>query len=245
MDDIPEIGINCFIPTDNYVFVQAGNQGHIYFYNGEKLDRLKAIQGDYANKTMIVHPGSSCVFRGLALFGVSNLSANPCLNGIYSLGQYDRNYPMALNCEYVNSHGKTSSVEVGALLAVGTSFLSAWKDGSSYGVDNISWTAKYASAYLETLLITGNEENSKTFEEYVVEYRSKPASTDVGLSYYTNYGTSASSLTMTDETAYNKLFNKTNLEAGVIQFKLSFTVSANNAPEVRSLFTKWNEHDVL
>jgi hypothetical protein len=244
--DIPEIGgANCFVRVDDYVFLQAGNEGRIYFYNGQTLDKVKKIRGDYSNKTMKVNPGSSCVFRGLAMFGVSNLSSNPCNQGVYSLGQYDRNYAMALMLEYVISQNKLSNIEIGALLTVGTSLLIAWKDGSTYGVDAIDWSNKYTGAYVTTLVMGGDRQSSKTFNEYVIGYKNKPANTDVALSYYKNYSASDVAITMRDETDYSKITAIQDFEAGVVQFKLAFTVSGNDAPEVDLIFFKWNSQEVL
>lgn len=76
-DDIPEIGVNAFIIDDNYVYAQCGLSGNIYYYDGKNLSKKKKIKGDYANKTMTVHPGSVCNFQGIPLFGVSNVSSNP------------------------------------------------------------------------------------------------------------------------------------------------------------------------
>ena len=129
-DDIPENGINAFIPFDNIMYVQAGDSGHIYIYNGTTLERVKKIRGDYANKTMTVHPGSVCNFQGKPLFGVSNLSSNPCIEAVYSLYRYDRNYPIALMPEFVISPNVTSNIEVGAMLAIGSELVIAWKNNN-------------------------------------------------------------------------------------------------------------------
>ena len=246
-DDIPETGVNCFIRTDNYIFIQAGSQGTFYYYDGKTIEKVKKIPGDYVNKTMIVHPGSTCVFQGRAMIGVSNLSGNPCLEGIYSLGQYDRNYPLALVLEYVISPNKLTSIEIGAMLAIGTKLVVAWKNGSStYGVDVINYSAKYSGAYVKTLAITGEREGSKTFEEYVIGYKQKPAGTDIALSYDKNYaGTFADTISLRDEVNYNKLFGDVSFDAGVVQFKIAFTVSGNDSPSIDLFYTKWNSREVL
>ena len=245
-DDIPEIGVNCFIPNDNYVFIQAGNQGRLYFYDGTSLEKIKTIQGDYANKTMVVYPGSYCAFRGIALFGVSNLSNNPCLEGVYSIGQYDRNYPMALSLPYVISPNKTTSISVGALLSQGSTLLVAWKDGTTYGVDAISWSLKNTSAYIKTLVLGGEREKSKTFLEHLIGYKQKPSGTNITLTYDKNFaGSFAGSITLRDESDYNKLFSQNKFDAGVAQYKIAFTVSGNDAPEIDLFFTKWDSADVL
>lgn len=244
-DDIPENGINAFIPYENYMLVQAGTKGNWYYFDGETLQRIKKIKGNYDNKTMTVHPGSVCSFRGLPLFGVSNLSGNPCNQGVYSIGRYDKNYPLALMLEYVASHGKLTSVEYGAILSIGDTLLVAWKDSTTYGVDAISWSAKYASAYFTTLSIGGNREKQKTYDNFVLSYKSKPTDTDFALGYETNYNGSFEDLTLKDQSSYYKERSQDSIEAGTLRLKTAFTVNGNDAPELESLYCEFNEKETL
>lgn len=245
-DEIPEIGINCVIPVDNILFIQAGTQGNIYYYNGSVLEKAKKIKGDYENKTMTCLPGSNCTFRGIPMFGVSNLLSNPCNQGVYSFGQYDRNYPLSLMLEYVISQNKITSISIGALTAIGNNLLVGWKDGANYGVDNISWSAKYASAYIKTISLVGERITPKTFAEYCISYKQKPTNTNITLTYDKNFaGTYAGTIDLVDESDYNKMRGLNNFEAGVAQFKIAFTISGNNAPEVEELYIKWNSQATI
>lgn len=74
---------------------------------------------------MTIYPGSTCNFKGNSLFGVSNSSSNPCLEGIYSIGRYNRNYPTVLNLEYVPSPNVLTGLLVGGLVVSGTDLLVA------------------------------------------------------------------------------------------------------------------------
>lgn len=244
-DDIPESSINAFIPIDNYMLVQAGGEGNLYFYNGSSLEKFKKIQGDYNNKTMKVNNASVCQFLGRAAFGVSNVSGNPCKLGVYTIGQYDRNYPMALNLEYPISRGSVSGIEIGAMVSAGTLFCVPWKEGNIYGVDELSWTQKYQSAYFKTLQVSGDRRKQKEFKEFNISYKEKPANTDISLNYYKNHSSSLGTITLIDQTEYNKMSNLNSFEAGTASFKISFTVSGNNAPSVEEFYAKWNEKEVL
>src|ERR1035437_6881564 len=150
-DDIPEIGINCFLRTDNFVLVNAGTKGSFYLYNGSQLDNYKRIPGDWTGtKEGYMHPNASCNMFGLPLFGLSNVSGNPAPQGVYSLGGYDRNYPKVLNLEWLISTGNSSGIDIGAIELAGTTLLESRKDtttGTVYGVDKIDLTAKVATAY--------------------------------------------------------------------------------------------------
>lgn len=238
-DDIPENGINAFIPMDNYVFAQAGKSGNIYQYTGEVLVLRKRIKGTYENATMNILPGSYTNFRGLSLFGVSNDSGDPCNEGVYSIGRYDNNYPLALNLEYVISQNKTSSISVGAMLVIGNNLLVAWKDSTTFGCDAIDWANKYSATY-KTLLLDGNERHSnKDFKNYVISYKTKPTGTMLGLKTSINGGT-ATSVTLIDDTVDNKERGEITNTGGFIQLEVDFTASGNKSPEVEEVFVDFS-----
>lgn len=127
-DEIPEIGINSFLAMDNFVLVNAGVKGNLYVYDGSTLSRFKRIPGTWSgSKAALIHPNATVNMFGLPLFALSNVSGNPALQGIYSLGSYDRNYPDVLNAEYPISEGEISNVDFGSLYIAGTDLLSSWK----------------------------------------------------------------------------------------------------------------------
>ena len=134
-DDIPEVGINCFLKTDNFNLVNAGRKGNFYFYNGSQLENYKRIPGDWTGENeAYIHPNAACNMFGLPLFGLSNISGNPAKQGVYSLGGYDRNYPKVLNLEWLISNGRYAGVDIGATEMVGTKFLVAWKNSDTITV---------------------------------------------------------------------------------------------------------------
>jgi len=243
-DDIPESIINGFITIDNYVLAQGGKGGRLYYYNGSTLEPFKKIKGDYSNKSMKMNPDSTCQFGGLGLLGISNLSGNPCNQGIYSVGQYDRNYPMALNLEYVISHGSIQDIEIGTLCSSGTLLMVGWKAGTTYGIDEIDWGTKYASAYVKTIAIGGNRFNQKEFKNFNIDYKSKPSGTDITLNAYKNYGSVAETITLDDQSDYNKMSTDHSIEGGVAQFKIGLTTTGNSSPKVEDFYCQFNERDL-
>jgi len=44
-DDIPEIGVSCFLKTDNFNLVYAGLKGNFYLYTGTQLEQYKKDTG--------------------------------------------------------------------------------------------------------------------------------------------------------------------------------------------------------
>ena len=236
-DSIEEAGINAFLIDDNYVYVNAGRAGNWYFYNGEKLELYKKIPGTYSSTQYgYVHPHAVGNYQGRPIFGFSNGSGNPALQGVYTLGSYSRDYKKVLDLSYVISPDVTSSIEIGAIIVSDFDVLVAWKSGSTYGVDKIDYTAKYASAYFETMfLFQDKRDQDKTQKLVAAFYNSLPASTGLTFSYSIN-GASYVSMTGKTDTSLSRIFSDLNIsKVGSLQIKVAFTVSSNDAPVVEAL----------
>jgi hypothetical protein len=132
-DTIPEVGINAFLPADNFVIVQAGNQGNLYYYDGEKLEEYLKIPGDYSPTAYgEVYPTAVGNLGGKILFGFSNDLGNPADQGIYQIARSTRDHPYVLDMPYPISQRSAgalvlSSVEIGGILVVGTDVYASWK----------------------------------------------------------------------------------------------------------------------
>ncbi len=241
-DDIPEVGINCFLKTDNYVLVNAGRKGNFYEYDGSQLQGGKRIPGDWTGTNeALIHPNASCNMFGLPLFGLSNISGNPALQGVYSLGGYDRNYPQVLNLEWIISTGHSSAIDIGAIELVGTVLLVSWKDATVpasivYGVDKIDLTAKVVTAYFATRVINIGRSQSKVLSGFV-GYRSLPNDSTIKIYHKVNYATSwTEATTVTDVDRKIIEIKESFPEAAVIQIKVESNAATganvNNAPEI-------------
>jgi hypothetical protein len=170
-------------------------------------------------------------FSGMPLFGLSNVSGDPTLEGVYSFGSWASNYPKVLNLEYVISQAKLAAIEIGAICVNGDNVLVSWKDGSTYGVDTIDFSNKYASAYLETRVLNYERELLKNAGVQIY-YRTLPANTGVTVYYSVNGGayTAAAATVDTDRKIISTDANFP--EGTTIQVKIAFTVNNNDAPEV-------------
>ena len=238
-DPIEEVGVNAFIRDDNIMLVNAGKQGNIYFYNGEKLERFKRIPGEYSNTaTGIVHPGSVANFNGVPIFGFSNGTGNPTLQGIYSLGSYSRNYSKKLSLDWVISENITSNIEIGAMLVIDGLIYVAWKSGTVYGIDQLDMNNKYDDAYLETRMLFQNKRHLlESLRQVSVLYGSLPTGTNFVLSYSVN---EASFVSMANETATDTILNSVRAkltvpDVGSLRLKVAFTVNGNDAPTMEVL----------
>lgn len=239
-DKIPEVGINAFLPADNYVFVQAGLAGNIYVYNGTALELYRKIPGDYSpTKYGSVYPDSVANYHGEILFGFSNGSGNPTDQGVYRIARSSRNYPYILDFPYPISQRSgddlvITGVEMGAILVVGNDLFAAWKNGTSYGVDKLDWTTKLSGAYLETRVATTNREQFFNVSKFVVAYETMPENCSVAIQYSRNHDDYADTTEVKDTDRKIILSESEGLEANTIQTKWTMTTSGNNAPTIES-----------
>lgn len=241
-DTIEEVGINAFIRDDNYIYVNAGRAGSIYYYNGEKLESFKIIPGTYSStKYGTIHPQAVGNYKGLPIFGFSNGNGNPAPQGVYIFGSYSKDYQKVMDLSWPISAGVIADVEIGAILVADFDILVAWKQGSTYGVDKIDYTAKYASAYFETRMIAPDRRDiHKTLREISAFYNSLPANTGITFSYSVNGGSYIEMTSVTDS-ELARVYAKLSVgKIGSLQFKVAFTVSSNNAPVIEALGVELN-----
>jgi len=243
-DPIPEIGINAFLATDNFSIANCGKRGQLYLYTGAQLEQFKKIPGSWSEQSALdMNPNAVFNKNGLPLFGLSYVDAtggNPALQGIYSLGGYDRNYPKVLNLEWLISSGNSSKVQIGAIEMVGGILLVSWKDtttGTVYGVDKLDTTAKTATAYFETRQFA-IDRKINTELSGVVAYRSLPANCSINIYCKANYAASwGSALTVVNDTDRKLIYLNEKLpEASTIQIKVEVVAYLNTAPEIEGLF---------
>jgi len=238
-DPIPEVGINAFIPTDNFVIINAGTKGNLYIYDGATLEPYKQIPGSWnSTNKATVNPNATLNFNGLPLFGLSYSVGAPCNLAIYSLGRANRNYPYVLNCEVGISSTNLSKVEIGAIIGVGDIYLVTWKDtttGTVYGVDKLDLSLKYPSPYVTTRIMMNSRILMQNYNVVNVGYRLLPTNTVINIYKKVNYG----SFTLIDptdcsvDTDRNVVMSEVDINnATTVQVKIAPTVSGNTAPEI-------------
>ena len=236
-DPIEESGINSFVRDDNYVYVNAGRAGNMYYYDGQYLKLFKKIPGEYTNaKYGEVYPGSTANFNGIPIFGFSNGAGNPAPQGIYSLGAYTRDYRKVIDLSYPISQDKVASVEIGAVLVAGFDIFVAWKEGANYGVDKIDYSNKYESAYVETMMLEQKKRDIiKTLADVAAYYNSLPDSTGVVFSYSINGADYVDMVPITNS-KINKIYSHLTVPSiGSLQIKMTFDVLGNDSPTIEAI----------
>jgi hypothetical protein len=238
-DDIDEQGINAFIRDDNFMYVQAGFYGRMYFYNGEKLDPFKRIPGDWSpTKTAKIRQNSTAFHLGVPVFGLSNVAGNPTLQGVYGFGSYGQGYPKTLSLDFPIPTNVFSGVTVGAICTDGADLYVSYKDATDVGVAKLDWSNKYNGAYLETTALISPQERSEftNISGINADYVELPTNTGISLSYKKAYENNFISLTTTPLTKLKQIkARKTITDMANLIVKAQLTTSANATPKVENL----------
>lgn len=238
-EDEVEGGVNSFIRDDNYVYANVGELGRMYFYNGEKLEPYKQIPGDWLSGKAVIYPNAVGFFRNVPIFGLSNVSSNPALQGVYGFGSHSKDYPKTLSLDFPISSGQFSGLTIGAVIVRGVDIYVAFKDGSGgVGIDKIDYTAKYATAYIETTTLTKAEERNilKTLTGVEAPYYSLPANTAITLGFKKSYESNYTQLTVKTDTQRRTMYSTESItKIANPQIKIGFTVSSNNGPEIEDV----------
>jgi len=240
-DDVPEEGIWAFLEADNYVLVNAGLAGNIYYYNSVGLEHFKRITGTYTpSATAKIYPYATAIWKGsIPIFGVSNVSGNPCDEGIWSLGKHSRNYPNVLNLEFPISeldgdgYHRVSGVEIGAILVSGSNIYCAWAYNSTYGIDKLDYSNKIAKPIMETRAMIPDNSSLTPFRYFTAGYKSLPSGTSIVFKYKKNYETTWQDLTEMVDTDRNIVkVDAEQLEARVLELRIEAVSSVNDSPQI-------------
>ena len=234
-------------------YIMAGNKGRVYEFLGSALDLrspITRIPGAYSSTaTFESNQNAKVVFNGLLHFAVHDAGAgNPFPNGVYTYGTQDiENQPRALNCEYVISPDKVTGIEIGVLGTDGSNLYVAWKDSSTYGVDKIDFTVRYATSYIEFLVMGLKKELKKIFISFPTEFKPLPSSCSLQLlqkvddaSSFTSVKTVNTSSDIDDLESFN---GAGVVDGKLIQTKLILGVSSANTPEILEHAIIWEDHE--
>jgi len=242
-DMIEEAGINAFLKADNFVYVSAGQYGNIYIYDGQQLELYKKVQGTYSPAAKAtVHPDACANLDGQVLFGMSNSTGNPCLQGVYRIGRHSRNYNWIMDLAYPISERSgsafvTSGIEIGSIIVLGQKILVSWKNSSTYGVDLLDTSNRCDGAYFETRVIRADRLAHSTFSQFIMAYNSLPTSTALTLTYDKNYAGSYTTPTSSQVTDTDRklITLEEGMEATALQLKVLFTCSTSSTPSLEML----------
>jgi hypothetical protein len=123
-DDVPEIGINTFIPMDNITIAQCGTAGNLYYWTGARMEKLKKLR----SVTTSANHYAAAILNGKSLFATGTK--------IFSFHREDKDMPLAIVQEYTAS-GTVASIVVQASQLFVSTGSNIQKIGTSYATATI------------------------------------------------------------------------------------------------------------
>lgn len=250
-DPVPENGINAFMPNKLNILISAGENGNFYQYTrsfyGLYLEPLSQIPASFPNvygptQRGIIYPEAVDALQSIPIFGFSKLAGNPALQGIYSLGGRNTQYPQVLSLEYPISTGNLNNVTIWSIEVVGNDIYISWKDetpvngspNTAYGVDKLDYNNKITGAYFETRITKFTRLLMDRFKDYVVNYDQCPAGTSIDLYYNKNHMgyVKFTPDEFVNDTDRNFWKATQAIEAKTIQFKVVVNSNGNTAPNI-------------
>lgn len=239
-DSVKETEIYAFLEDDNYVYIIAGDYGRIYFYDGEKMLPDVRIPGQYnKNARSKVNANAVASFMGIPVFGFSNITGNPAWQGVYAYGRYSKDYNVTMDLSFPLSCNMFSDIEIGAIIVNGFDLMISFKsETGGVGVDRIDWTAKYESAFIESMVLLGaaDRQKFKSVDAVLADYFRLPEDTGLEFSISNNYhGLNDLEPDQKVDTKLNQVRAKaTHKELGAVEVMIEFNVNGNDCPEVEN-----------
>jgi hypothetical protein len=161
--------------------------------------------------------------------------------GVYTFGNYAKNYPMVLDLTYPISERDsgnfvTEDIEIGSVMAVGGDVFVSWYNHTTggYGVDKIDYENKLDGAYFESMIRSIFRGENANYTKFFVAYVSKPDLTDIEINYSKDFGQNFLPTTEKDDIDRKIVYSEEGAEATVLQMKVIFTTSENDAPSIES-----------
>lgn len=230
--------VNAMRYLEGGIMAQTGSSGILRFWNFSDVHPLRNIPW-----TTSAYPGAIGEYKGKVLIGMSGTNG-----GVYSIGRNDKNDPLAINLEYVPSHGKLTG-EIGAIAKDGSDLYVSWKDSTTYGIDKIS--SNRATAIYEGLEFDAKQpETAKIFARMKIVTRTIPTGCTVTPQAKTNRTGTWSSLSRSDGLE-NMVAGETvgifNMEeyGESYEVRLTLTPSGSSTPEILSINNYFVLKDIL
>lgn len=244
---LKESGVNALLYDNNQLMVWAGTEGNFYVASGSSLVKLKRIPNvgvSFAD----VWPGAVTRWNGITHFGVAGETGTAnVVQGVYSWGATEKNYPEVLNHEHAISTGTTTgtTLQIGCVYAASpTELYIGWRDGASFGVDLVSTTTPYTTATYESIVFDGGTPSQeKVFMTQKLSFAPLPANTSIALAFRADRATAYTTIgTVTGDGSLTEWLFSEHIIANAVQFRLTLTTTAGTTPpRVQSLAIGYQE----
>ena len=209
-DDMPEIGVNCFLNVDNEIYAQCGIAGQLYQWTGAKMAKWKKIRGVVTSQW----PQKGVVFKGKPYIAAENK--------IFSVHAEDYNMPRVIVHEFTAFDTITSITAQGNTIYV----------SHTSGIQTID-TENYATATLDTPEQLGN------MQQVIVNYDLLPTGTSIGIAVQENSSGSYTAKTPIVDTIKRQVYFDGGLgDVNFMQAQITLTPSGDATPIIKSIEIK-------
>lgn len=163
------------LAVNNKMVIIAGNPATLQESLGGEFKVIQRIPDIGIGKTAEVYPGAIDAWRGLVHFAISAGTSTTVLRTVNSWGAKNAKFEAitgsVLNPLYPISTGTLvgTSMQITAVKKIGTTIRFAWKDGSTYGVDEVDTTLFQDSATWRSLAFDRNSPYEKVGQKLIVE----------------------------------------------------------------------------
>lgn len=160
---------------NNKMVIIAGNPATIQESLGGEFKVIQQIPDIGIGKTAEVYPGAIDVWRGLIHFAISAGTSTTVLRTVNSWGvknaKFEQVTGSVLNPAYPISTGTLAGtgMQITAVKKIGTTLRYAWKDSTTYGVDEIDTTLLQASATWRSLSFDRQSPYEKVADRLIIE----------------------------------------------------------------------------
>ena len=252
VSETSEAGIRASLFLKNFLYIWAGTLGNFYYYDSSQIELLRKLPGIFTTAIFSeILPEARTVKAGKVLFGLSANTGAATRLGVYSWGQFNKNYPLVINFDYPISTGTTTSIKIGIVKQIGNTTIVSWKDGSDYGVDVLDEDNKQAQGIYESIMFDNEDPfRKKRASKFTLKFKKLPANCSIDVYYRRDYETTGGDNndgwldvgtidTVGDVVAHlPKVFEFYN-----VQIKIVLKTNVNVTPELLGAFVEYEPID--
>lgn len=167
LDGNPHAGIS----HKNLITIITGHQPQIQQSQGGAADLVANIPDVGDGYTAEVYPGAIALWRSLVHFGISAGTSTGVQRVVRSFGRKNSGFLQSVNPEFPISTGtqKGTGIQIGAVEQIGTTLRFSWKDGTSYGIDQVDTSAYQAEGVYRSLAFDGESPYPKESSKIIID----------------------------------------------------------------------------
>ncbi len=253
---IVEKGIKAMYNYGNRLYILAGVTGKMFITDGVSAPQIIQIPNYIINldggSVLTMFPDAIMYLKGKIWFGISNSTLGNA--GVWSYNLSTKALQME-NTISTGNDGSSNALYISSLQPLGVdSYLAAWKDSTTYGVDLLSNNTRYTSylGYIDSPLVDIGEIQSFTETGYLEFTLLKPLTSGQGLKlqYRKDLASSFTDIVTFDFTTLSGIVSKKILLTTIVknvvmlQIRALLTSGGSNTPELANVTIIQHEYNM-